>query len=31
MNRIVLLKLRIICEGLQKAFEQASKELKQWK
>lgn len=31
MNKIVLLKLRIICEGLQKAFEQVNKDLKQWK
>lgn len=31
MNKIVLLKLRIICEGLKKAFEQVNKDLKQWK
>lgn len=31
MNKIVLLKLRIICEGLKKAFDEANKDLKQWK
>ena len=29
--KITLLKLRIICEGLKKALDEANKELKQWK
>ena len=28
MNRIALLKLRIICEGLKKAFDEVNKDLK---
>ncbi len=31
MNRIALLKLRIICEGLKKAFDEVNKDLKGYK